>query len=55
MLCGGSQAGQCRLGYEGYGQLLKRVGEVPHQSCVLLTSREKPREMIPLEAEKTGV
>ncbi|MBD2626489.1 NB-ARC domain-containing protein [Trichormus variabilis] len=51
----GSQAGQYRPGYEGYGQFLKRVGEVPHQSCVLFTSREKPREMIPLEGEKAGV
>ncbi|GAX37201.1 WD-40 repeat protein [Nodularia sp. NIES-3585] len=51
----GGQAGQYHPGYEGYGQLLKRVGEVPHQSCVLLTSREKPREMIPLEGDRTGV
>lgn len=51
----GGQVGQCRPGYEGYGQLLKRVGEVPHKSCVLFTSREKPREMIPLEGERTGV
>ncbi|RCJ23561.1 hypothetical protein A6S26_03205 [Nostoc sp. ATCC 43529] len=51
----GSQAGQYRAGYEGYGQLLKRVGEVPHNSCVLLTSREKPREIVPLEGDRTGV
>jgi len=55
ILTSGNQAGQCRPGYEGYGQLLKRVGEVPHQSCVLITSREKPREIIPLEGEKTKV
>lgn len=35
-------------GYEGYGQLLKHVGEGRHQSCLLLTSREKPSELIPL-------
>ncbi|MBE8965702.1 hypothetical protein IQ277_05445 [Nostocales cyanobacterium LEGE 12452] len=51
----GGQAGQCRPGYEGYGQLLKRVGEVPHISCVLFTSREKPREIVPLEGDRTGV
>lgn len=51
----GGQAGQYHPGYEGYGQFLKRVGEVPHISCVLFTSREKPREMIPLEGERTGV
>ncbi|MBW4609462.1 MAG: hypothetical protein KME22_20220 [Hassallia sp. WJT32-NPBG1] len=55
ILSSGGQAGQCRPGYEGYGQLLKRVGEVPHTSCVLFTSREKPREMIPLEGDRTGV
>ncbi|WP_414621445.1 eIF2A-related protein [Calothrix sp. CCY 0018] len=55
ILTSNGQTGQCRPGYEGYGQLLKHFGEVPHQSCVLLTSREKPREFIPLEGEKTGV
>jgi hypothetical protein len=51
----GGQAGQCRPGYEGYGQLLKRLGEVPHISCVLFTSREKPREIVPLEGDRTEV
>ncbi|MFW9264931.1 eIF2A-related protein [Nostoc sp. CALU 546] len=49
------QAGQYRPGYEGYGQLFKCVGEVPHISCVLFTSREKPREIVPLEGDRTGV
>src|SRR5579883_369393 len=49
------QVGQCRPDYEGYGQILKRVGEVPSKSCVLVTSREKPREMIPLEGEGAKV
>ncbi|WP_225896550.1 WD40 domain-containing protein [Amazonocrinis nigriterrae] len=51
----GGQAGQCRPGYEGYGQLLKRVGEVRHISCLLFTSREKPREIVPLEGDRTEV
>ncbi|MBW4424797.1 MAG: hypothetical protein KME50_10170 [Nostoc desertorum CM1-VF14] len=51
----GGQAGQCRPGYEGYGQLLKRLGEVPHISCVLFTSREKPREIVPLEGDRAEV
>ncbi len=55
ILSSSCNAGQYRPGYEGYGQLLKRVGEVPHMSCVLFTSREKPREMVPLEGEGTGV
>ncbi|BAZ40679.1 WD-40 repeat protein [Calothrix sp. NIES-4101] len=55
ILTSDGQAGQYRPGYEGYGQLFKCVGEVPHQSCVLITSREKPREMIPLEGDRAGV
>jgi hypothetical protein len=35
-------AGAYRQGYENYGQLLRRVGESRHQSCVVMTSREKP-------------
>lgn len=55
ILSSGERAGQCREGYEGYSQLLQIVGEVPHQSCVLLTSREKPRAIALLEGEKTKV
>jgi WD40 repeat protein len=32
-------------GYKGYGELLRRVGESVHQSCVLLTSREQVAEV----------
>jgi hypothetical protein len=33
---------QYRLGYEGYGEVLRRLGESAHQGCVLVTSRERP-------------
>ncbi|MEM7555915.1 MAG: NB-ARC domain-containing protein [Cyanobacteria bacterium P01_A01_bin.84] len=36
-------AGSYRGGYEGYGQLLRCVGDTRHQSCVLVTSREIPK------------
>ena len=39
------QAGQYREGYEHYGRLIQRLGEAEHQSCLLLTSREKPKEV----------
>lgn len=42
MLQPGQQAGYFRPGYEDYGDLLQIVGESSHQSCLLLTSREKP-------------
>jgi WD40 repeat protein len=55
ILQGGERAGYYREGYEGYGELLRRVGEEPHQSCLLLTSREKPQEFAPLEGEASSV
>ncbi|GBG21162.1 WD-40 repeat-containing protein [Nostoc commune NIES-4072] len=47
--------GHYREGYEGYGELLRRVGEEPHISCLVLTSREKPKEFAPLEGEASPV
>src|SRR6266852_831216 len=55
ILQGGSQAGQYREGYEGYGKLLQRIGESRHQSCLLVTSREKPKEVALLEGEAAVV
>jgi DNA-binding MarR family transcriptional regulator len=48
-------AGHYREAYEDYGKLLKRVGEAPHQSCLVLTSREKPKEIGRLEGETLPV
>ena len=28
-------------GYEGYGQLFRRIAEVNHQSCLIITSRDQ--------------
>ncbi|HEY9648579.1 MAG TPA: hypothetical protein V6C88_19520, partial [Chroococcidiopsis sp.] len=49
LLRGGDYSGHYRDGYDDYGQLLKRVGETQHGSCLLLTSREKPQEFGILE------
>lgn len=46
-----SLAGYYREGYEPYGDLLKVLAEVPHQSCLVLTSREKPREIGVMEGK----
>lgn len=51
----GERTGHYRQGYENYGELIRRVGEVPHQSVVVLTSREKPREITLLEGETLPV
>ncbi|PSB15398.1 NB-ARC domain-containing protein [Phormidesmis priestleyi ULC007] len=48
-ILGGDRAGQCKPGYEGYGELLRRIGSDRHQSCLLLTSRENPEEVTLLE------
>jgi NB-ARC domain len=45
----GTYTGQYREGYERYGELLERIAEASHQSCLILTSREKPREIARLE------
>ncbi len=54
ILCSGS-TGHYRDGYEEYGELLRRVGEVAHSSCLVLTSREKPKEIALLEGEALSV
>ena len=42
ILRSGERAGRYRSGYEGYGELLRRIADERHQSCLILTSREKP-------------
>ncbi len=55
ILRGGDQAGQYCAGHEAYGYFLRRVGETRHQSCLLLTSREKPGEFAFLEGQALPV
>ncbi|UIE39640.1 NACHT domain-containing protein [Leptodesmis sichuanensis A121] len=51
----GMATGTYRPGYESYGQLLKLIGEGIHQSCLLVTSREKPRELTRLAGVNSPV
>lgn len=37
--------------YQGYGELFKRMGEALSKSCLVLTSREKPKEVAVLEGK----
>lgn len=46
---------QWREGYENYAELLRRIGTERHQSCLLLTSREKPNEIAALEGETSPI
>ncbi len=47
--------GHMRHGYEGYRKLLRRVAESAHQSCLLLTSREKPHDLVSQEGSQCPV
>ncbi|AFY93494.1 NB-ARC domain-containing protein [Chamaesiphon minutus] len=47
--------GGYRDGYAGYSELLRRIATEHHASCLLLTSREKPRTLIHLEGESGAV
>ena len=51
----GTSTGRMRAGSEGYEQLLRRVAQTAHQSCLLLTSREKPADLVPLEGSRSPV
>lgn len=55
ILQGGNCSGRYRLGYENYADLFKSIGETLHQSCLVLTSREKPNEIAWLEGETLPV
>lgn len=48
-------AGEYEPGYENYGYLFKKVAEASHKSCLLLTSREKPKEVAALEGKNLPV
>jgi WD40 repeat protein/transcriptional regulator with XRE-family HTH domain len=51
----GDVLGHLRGGYEDYGRLLEQVAQTGHQSCLLLTSREKPADLRALEGSRTPV
>lgn len=51
ILQSGILAGSYREEYSDYGKLITRLGQALHQSCLLLISREKPRDIASLEGE----
>ncbi len=44
----GELAGKYHPEHEAYQELIKRIGVEPHQSCLILTSREKTKEVASL-------
>lgn len=55
IFAGEALTGEYRTGFEGYGQLLNQIGKVAHQSCLVITSREKPKEVARLEGQTRPV
>ncbi len=47
--------GRMRAGYEGYAHLLDRLAHSRHQSCLLLTSRERSQDMARWEVDLSSV
>lgn len=51
----GIMAGNYQPGFDDYGKLLRSVGEIKHKSCLVLTSREKLREVPRMEGKNFPV
>lgn len=55
VLCSGNTPLKYREGYEGYAELIRRLGESQHQSSVILTSRDSPKEIALMQGETLPV
>ena len=55
ILSSGNRAGDYLPGYQGYGELFQRLGDASHQSCLILTSREKPKQIVYQEGDNFPV
>jgi energy-coupling factor transporter ATP-binding protein EcfA2 len=51
----GKYVGQYRKGYEAYGELFIKTVETAHKSCLLLTSREKPKNISRIEGKNNPI
>ncbi|HEY9628209.1 MAG TPA: hypothetical protein V6C84_12990 [Coleofasciculaceae cyanobacterium] len=55
ILQAGEYSGYLQSKYQGYGELLRRLAQTAHSSCLVLTSRENPRDLTALEGETLPV
>ena len=55
VLQGGVHDGSYKPGYEEYAEFLRQLGNTFHQSRVVLTSQEKPRQIASVEGENQPV
>ena len=55
LLQAGDRTGAYQPGYEGYGQLLETIADAAHQSCLVITSRERPGHLTVREGRLSAV
>ena len=55
ILQSGQLGGRYKPGYEDYGQLFRRIADEQHQSCLIITSRERPISLSMREGENASV
>ena len=55
ILSSGQLAGHYKPGYENYGTLFKLIGEIPHNSCLILNSWEPPSDIITFTDDNSAV
>ena len=55
ILQSGDLSGRYREEFQDYEKLLRRMGEAPHKSCLVLMSREKPKDIDFLEKRQNTV
>ncbi|GCE07884.1 WD40 repeat domain-containing protein [Dictyobacter aurantiacus] len=55
ILKSGSSMAEYKDGYEGYGKFIHHIAETRHQSCLIVTSREQPKEIARLAGKETSV
>ena len=55
ILSSGQVAGHYKPGYENYGTLFKLIGEIPHNSCLILNSWEPPSDILTFTDDNSAV
>ncbi|HAZ45287.1 MAG TPA: ATPase, partial [Cyanobacteria bacterium UBA11371] len=55
ILKSGQLAGYYKPGYENYGTLFKLIGEIPHNSCLILNSWEPPLDILTFTEDNSAV
>lgn len=55
ILSSGKLAGNYKPGYENYGTLFKLIGEIPHNSCLILNSWEPPSDILTFTDDNSAV